>query len=69
LSAPTAKDRRHAELAASFLSNLGVAYVAGAALQMILPALAEPAATATLFMVDGVGHIVVERSYGVGDDV
>jgi hypothetical protein len=62
------KDRRHADLMAAFLSNLAVAYIAGAVLQIILPVLAEPSATATMFMVGlllyGVSHIVVERAYG-----
>jgi hypothetical protein len=62
------KDKRHADLMAGFCSNLGVAYVAGAALQLILPGPTEPAATGTLFMagllIYGAGHIVIERSYG-----
>ena len=66
--APSEKDKRHADLLATFVSNLAVAFVAGAFLQALLPDLQEPARTAMLlvtgFALLGVSHIVIERSYG-----
>jgi hypothetical protein len=67
MSAVSDKDRRHADLMAGFCSNLGVAYIAGAALQLILPTTAEPGATASLLLTGlyfyGAAHIVIERAY------
>jgi hypothetical protein len=49
-------------LRASFFNQLGVAFVAGAALQIFLTELNYPAATAVLFMagfaLHGVAHIL-----------
>lgn len=62
MSAPTEKDRRHVEIAVTFFNQLAVAFVAGAAIQMVLVDLERPAATATLFMtgfaLHGVAHIL-----------
>ncbi len=62
------KDRKHAELMAAFFSQLGVAFVAGAFLQIILGSGDSGAAASTLFMVGlalhGIAHILIERSHG-----
>jgi len=44
------KDKKHAELMAGFFSQLGVAFVAGAFLQIVFVSGGSPAAASTLFM-------------------
>lgn len=65
------KDRRHAELMAGFFSQLGVAFVAGAFLQIFLVRDGSSAAASTLFMaglaLHGIAHILIERSYGASE--
>lgn len=62
------KDRRHADLMAAFFSQLGVAFIAGGVLQLMLLVDRPPSATAMLFMIGlglhGIAHILVERSHG-----
>ncbi|HYD88258.1 MAG TPA: hypothetical protein VEA80_12330 [Vitreimonas sp.] len=63
----TEKDRRHAELSAGFFSQLAVALVAGAFLQMFLPELGSPAGVAAMLMtglfVYGVSHVIVDLAF------
>ncbi len=65
------KDRRHADLMAGFFSQLGVAFVAGSVLQLILIDEAPHAASSTLLMIGfalhGIAHILVERSHGAAE--
>ncbi|MBL8548885.1 MAG: hypothetical protein JNJ73_02790 [Hyphomonadaceae bacterium] len=65
-------DRKHADLAAGFLSQLGVAFVAGAFLQLVLTDLDKPASAALLFMtgllLHGVSHITIETVHGATRD-
>jgi hypothetical protein len=61
------RDRRHADLLAGFLSPLGLAFVAGAFLQLSFAESGSHAAvSATIFLVGfalhGVAHMVIARS-------
>ena len=60
--------RRHANLLANFFSQLAVAFVAGAFLQVLLPETLHSARTATLLMTGfallGTSHIVIEGAFG-----
>lgn len=66
----TEKDRRHIDAAAAFFNQLAVAFVAGAALQIFLTDMDQPAAVAVLFMtgfaLHGVVHILIGAAR-VGD--
>ena len=62
----TEKDRRHADLVAAFLSQLGMAFVAGGFLQLAFGEGSHAAPAGIIFMIGfalhETSHIVVERS-------
>jgi len=64
---PTERDRKHAELLAGFLSNLAVASIAGAMLQIILFEAPRAAASMALLLIGvlvyGVAHVALHRAY------
>jgi hypothetical protein len=63
----TERDRKHAELSAGFFSQLAVALVAGAFLQMLLPEFGSPAGVAAMLMtglfVYGVAHVILDLAF------
>jgi len=63
----TERDRKHAELSASFFSQLAVALVAGAFLQIFLPELGSPSAVAAMlltgFFLYGAAHIILDVAF------
>lgn len=61
------RDRKHAELAAGFLSQLAVAFVAGAFFQLFLPEWALPGRIAFMFLTGlflyGVAHAILDLTF------